>query len=107
MLPRSRSLLLSSASIFIAKHTHLLLSPLDPTAPHPCSSTLLYPPAPLSVCRAGALLEEAERLWLQLEDRQQAAHCSYLRALMADALGEQAQRDAHAASFVALQRAGD
>lgn len=64
-------------------------------------------PLAFCACRADGLLQEAERLHLQLEDRQRAAHAAYLRALLADALGAQAQRDAHAAGFVALQQPGD
>jgi hypothetical protein len=48
------------------------------------------------------LLEEGERQYRQLEDRRRAAHCAYLRALVQDALGQVAQRNADAASHGAL-----
>ena len=73
------------------------------------SATLADLRSPFSPSRAQGLLEEAERLFTDLEDRHDAAHCCYLRALLADGLGQAALRDAAAASFSALQqpRAGD
>jgi hypothetical protein len=57
----------------------------------------------LCLCfRVLGLLEEAERQYRQLEDRRRAAHCAYLRALVQDALGQVAQRNADAASHSAL-----
>lgn len=53
-------------------------------------------------CRVLGLLEEGERQYRQLEDRRRAAHCAYLRALVQDALGQVAQRNADAASHGAL-----
>jgi hypothetical protein len=51
-----------------------------------------------------SLLEEAERLSLELEDGQAAAHAAYLRALLLEALGRGEARDAAAAAFSALSK---
>lgn len=48
------------------------------------------------------LLEDAQRLSLQLEDRGAAAHSAYLQALVHDGLGQEGLRDAGAASFATL-----
>ncbi|KAL4854908.1 Anaphase-promoting complex subunit 5 [Chlorella vulgaris] len=48
------------------------------------------------------LLEDAQRLSLQLEDRGAAAHSAYLQALVHDGLGQGGLRDAGAASFATL-----
>lgn len=69
-------------------------------APRPAASC----PTPfVPACRRLlVLLEEAERVSLVLEDRRGAAHATYLRALVQDALGNAEQRNAAAASFGAL-----
>jgi hypothetical protein len=55
-----------------------------------------------SCCRVLGLLEDAQRLSLQLEDRGAAAHSAYLQALVHDGLGQEGLRDAGAASFATL-----
>lgn len=67
-----------------------------------CLDSLPSLTPPLS-SRALSLLGEAARLFLLLEDDAGTAHCRYLSALLADALGQTDQRDAAAAAFRALQ----
>lgn len=55
-------------------------------------------PSHLTPYRVLGLLGEAERLYQGLEDAQGACHCRYLRALVHDALGHSAERDADAAA---------
>lgn len=59
-------------------------------------------PLRLARCRALGLLGVAERLYRALEDGPGASHCRYLRAVLHDALGQAAERDADAAAFGAL-----
>ena len=61
--------------------------------PSCCCPTALACPG-----RVLSLLGEAERLYQALEDAQGACHCRYLRALVHDALGRSAERDADAAA---------
>ena len=63
-------------------------------------------PLPPLCCRILGLLGEAGRLYRALEDAQAAGHCRYLSALVHDALGQAAERDADAAAFGTLQLAG-
>lgn len=57
--------------------------------------------APRIACRVLSLLGEAQRLYAALEDGRGASHCRYLRALVHDAMGQAAERDADAAACVA------
>lgn len=70
---------------------------MAPLQQRPACTTASHLPCPF-LHRVLGLLGEAERLYQGLEDAQGACHCRYLRALVHDALGHSAERDADAAA---------